>query len=228
MAMGKKCVSIILGVLWLPAFLLFLLNVFFAGFNQMSDMALTDEIKAKMEGKNMVAVPSKTEVKDMTSAGKEIPVSLEEGDPIEVPDTFPKWILDGVKLEVEVTWNENVWVGIVTKAEKEAKGCGLIKRPMDKHKNCVKGDMTYSGGGPDTASTKSFKMEVEPGTWYIVGSAPPDGGKNGQGKIEVTWRAEASVMTGVQVICSLACVVLGVFLISPCILCCCCKGKKDG
>jgi len=227
--MGKKCVCIILGVLWLPAFLLFLLSVFFAGLNQMSDIALTDELKGKMEGTQDTNMFTQEQVKNIIQKGMKVPVNVEVDDAIKVPDTIPSFILDGAKLEVEVSWKENCWIGIVSEEEQKKKNCGHVKLPVENHKNCVAGDMAYAGGGPDSASERSFTFEVQPGTWYIAGGALEGGGTtDGKTRIDVMWKVHLSVVTSVQVICSIACVVLGVFLISPCILCCCWKGKQDG
>lgn len=223
--MAAKCLCItILSILWLPFFALFMLSGFVAAFNSIYEVAITDEVKGELSGViEDVPVPSKTQVTTAKAAGKSNFVGVGD-DPIVIKDEFfPGWFRASVKLELEMKWQEPVWFGFVTKAEKDDHQCGLIDSTQPG--GCTDQTMTYSAGGPDTAESKVLLWDITSGSWYIAGGAPENGGVD-KGAINVDYKITPTVMGGIQFLCVIACIVCGLFLIAPCVLCCVWKTKK--
>lgn len=225
--MGGKCLCItILSILWLPFFVLFLLSGFFAAFNQIYEVVLTDEMKGRLSGViKDVPVPTKADVTRAAALGNPNFVGVGPA-PMVIEDYFPGFVSSSVKIEVVISWKEAVWFGLVAAKEKLAKGCGAIDRQSNNP--CTDRTMTYLYGGPETAETKEMAWEILPGSYYIAGGAPQGGGDDDDGEIDVHYKVVPTVMGGIQVLCVIACIVCGLFLISPCILCCVWKTKKDG
>ena len=70
----------------------------------------------------------------------------------------PAWLID---VEAELSWDADVWVGIVTEAEKDrcAPDGGLST-------TCGPSTTNFVAGGPATDDAKSFTWAVESGTHY--------------------------------------------------------------
>jgi hypothetical protein len=221
-----KCKCFLLSILWLIGLILFLVCGFFASFNHVYDNILkdTDMVKDNMQGiVEDVPVPTTAQVSAASAAGQDNLVGVAP-DGIEVPDMLPKFVLDNcLQCEVEITWAEPIWFGLVTKEEKEDHSCGEID--ANAAQPCRSDTMEYSAGGPTTSTTKVLKWDIKPGVWFVSGGAPANGGDD-DGQIDCSWKLIPAVKKPMQIGCSLGCVVLGLLLLLPCIRCCCCKKSK--
>lgn len=92
-----------------------------------------------------------------------------------------------VDAELSMTWEEDVWVGIVTEAEKNrcAPNGGWSS-------SCGAADTEWIAGGPDTADGKSLTWEMEDGVFHAADGQPFSGGAASEFDIQYTVEVTAS------------------------------------
>lgn len=130
---------------------------------------------------------------------------------IKVPD-YPSFVNDFIlQAELTVSWTSPVWYGLVTEQEKEDAGCSSTDVTL-----CDDDDMEYTTGGPSTATSNTLTWEIKPGSYYVAGGAPADGGDDA-GSIDVKWSATATIHLYARIISGVLCFFLLLFILWPCI-----------